>query len=217
MEWNEERYAATSELCALASLAFAFPTEQLAETVASGEFEESWDEAFAALTGRAAACSHAGARAADEYDLEKKAGATTFEQMRREYSRLYDLQGSGVLIWPYESCFLFRERGGKGMPGLFRTPSEMAVEDSMRRAGVQPVDRRTEPADSVAKELAFLSLLFGRGETGLGDARAFLDEHVLQWIPAFMEQTAKKTRLEAYRLLAEDCLALMSVLSPVLA
>lgn len=201
MDMDNDRLSAAADLCALASMAFSVPTEELARAVSSGAFQADWGDAYAAFSGE-------GSKAALE-----NVGPTTFEQMRREHSRLYDLQGEGVLIWPYESCFLYRERGGEGMPGLFRTPAQMAVEESMRQAGVQPVDARTEPADSIVKEFAFTSLLLGRGEAGLDDACAFINDHLLQWAPGFMEQTLRETRLEAYRMLASSGLRLLAALS----
>ena len=91
----------------------------------------------------------------------------------------------------------------------------------MAEAGVRPAHARTEPVDSVFLELDFLAHLYARwGETlrlesegepapdGSSEEWAsciasFASDHALKWLPSFMRQVRERSRLAAYRELAD--------------
>lgn len=210
-----------ADTCELLNCAFAFPSEALAEGIANG-----------AVLADATAClrdAGVGAERAEEATagLRPWAGfdaAELYTGMRRVYSLLYLKPGSGTPIFPYESAFIHVQRGLSGAPALFRTPITLDVERQMHEAGVAAKDERTEPCDSVHEEFEFLSYLFARKADALQRdepeqarewaerAQRFAGEHVLAWVPAFMERTRELAPESPYAALAAVALALLEVL-----
>lgn len=209
-----------ADLFELMAAAFAFPTEELSDALRSGAFMSDWRASWRDATGEdwpglAEGSPYPDASAFDDAD---------WEPMRREYSRLYLLPGNRVPVWPYENCFLYREKGRPGTPGLFRSPTCIDVENQMKAAGVITVDARSVPADSIDKELAFESYLFGKSAEALSsllesdaatadadaadadvwESRAFVfgNTHLANWVHRFAEQTNGLSRLQTYRTLA---------------
>jgi len=100
------------------------------------------------------------------------------------------------------------------MPSLFFTAIALDVEQQMRDAGVIPRDARTEPVDSIFNEFEFMVFLCTQLAIGLqaGDKeqsllwrskiQKFGEDHVISWIPRFLEKVSKETRVEQYRALA---------------
>lgn len=194
-------------LCA----AFSFPTAELARALVDGRLE-----------GDALSClSDAGANADDLQsvgralrsvaaswcgtDADVAGGASAAEkEMRGRYTMLFLAPGANVPVFPYESAFLSVFEGRSKVPTLFLSPVTLDVESQMRKAGVVPCDVRSEPADSVWNELAFLSYLYGVGAKrfaeGEGDGRpsdelaTFLSEHGRKWLPAFMKAVIAESR-----------------------
>ena len=209
MEKRLHHLVGMADLSELLEVAFSLPTPELAEGFASEAFQSDWAAAWFDAAG-------------EEWIWPEGAdfGECGFEPLRSEYSRLYLIPGNRVPVWPYENCFIYRAKGRDGVPGLFRSPTLIDVEDRMREAGVLPVDYRTEPADTMFKEFMFLAYLFGKAAEGCEAAlRAGYEEapeadaweeraadfaraHALAWLPAFMDETAELTRSETYRTLA---------------
>jgi TorA maturation chaperone TorD len=199
-----------ADLCELLASAFSFPSPELSDAFSDGNFLADWSASWTDAT-------HV------EFNYESKSFPgfkdVKCDALRKEYSRLYLLPGNQVPVWPYENCFVFRAKGRQGTPSLFRSPTLIDVESRMRDAGVLPADVRTEPADTMFKEFAFLSYLYGKAaeahDTALrqggnaSDVEAwhqraidFAQAHALAWLPGFMDQTALLTRLDTYRSLA---------------
>lgn len=94
-------------------------------------------------------------------------------------------------------------RGARAPPSLFRSPTTLAVAAAMAEVGFQTVDA-SEPSDSVAGELSFLSALLGSAAVALqaqdeataramvDRARRFWDEHAARWLPSFMGQAQRE-------------------------
>lgn len=72
-----------------------------------------------------------------------------------------------------------------------------AVESSYAAAGWSPPDSYGEENDFIAVELAFLRDLISRQRRGheevFGFERVFLDEHLMQWVDAFVTDLREKT------------------------
>ncbi|WP_153161356.1 molecular chaperone [Zoogloea sp. 1C4] len=75
-----------------------------------------------------------------------------------------------------------------------------AVRERYRAHGLMAVDWRRTADDHVSNELAFLSYLLSRGE-GL-EARHFIEEHLLQWLPDFAERVTARASTRFYAALA---------------
>lgn len=91
--------------------------------------------------------------------------------------------------------------------GLGRRRTGFAVGDAVAKA----LADSTEPADSVAIELEFMAHLIEEGYAALKDGnaetlcasvaeqRAFLNEHMLNWMPEFCEDVQKRAKTGFYR------------------
>ena len=103
------------------------------------------------------------------------------ERLEREYTSLF--VGPRPPVLPHETYYRDdTDFIGKGLAN---------VEASYSAAGWKPPEEYPEENDFIAVELAFLRHLIGvqaegREET-FGYERVFLDEHVTQWVDAFLE------------------------------
>lgn len=100
------------------------------------------------------------------------------------------LESLSLDVFPYEAVFVDPE-------GLLEGPSTAAVVASYRNAGFSP-DTRSLAPDHVGLELAFLAHLSAAEADALRDgenavvttvrshARAFLEAHLLRWLPALV-------------------------------
>jgi TorA maturation chaperone TorD len=128
------------------------------------------------------------------------------ERLAREYTRL--LRGLGERFGPpppYESM----HRGGRLMDG---TTSVVAAR--MKATGFADVAPEAGPPDHIGTELRFMALLcFGEAEAWAADdaaaaaARrreqaAFLDKHLLAWVPAYCGLLGGSTTEPFYRTVA---------------
>lgn len=75
-----------------------------------------------------------------------------------------------------------------------------AVRERYRAHGLMAANWRRTADDHVSNELAFLSYLLSRGE-GL-EARHFIEEHLLQWLPDFAERVTARASTRFYAALA---------------
>lgn len=220
MDEKLRRAIGLADVCELMAAAWAFPTAELAAALADGAFA---DDAAAALEdagavgGEAAEAVSAlrglsrsgyGGAVEDSRVVEcvedPESANELFSALRKGYSLLFLAPGSQVPVFPYESAFRHCALGASGVPALFRSPVTLDVERQMRAAGVTPADARTEPADSVWNEFAFLSYGWGKVAEALeaGDADAeqkwrdvttgFWRDHGALWLPAFMEKTIEE-------------------------
>lgn len=198
----------------LLSFAFAFPTESLAQALVEGSFQADLNDCLAELG------------ISEQFSLEDSANAQElFESMRQEYSRLYLSPGKLVVIYPYESAFIFKKNNIDGFPTLINSPTTIAVEKAMAQAGALPQTARTEPVDSVWGECEFMrflltqALAYNLNEASLENsqdsndwlvaAQAFFSEHMVQWLPDFMSMTAEHSRSAFYRNLAQAAEAVL--------
>ena len=206
------RVVGLADLCELLAITFAFPADDgLAAALASGTY----------LSDATGCLADAGYPASQVQDTCRK--LKTFvgrdvtelaQDLRRGHSLLFLSPGSQGPVWPYEGAFRFAATGTAEAPSLFRSPVTLQVEKAMGEAGLLPATARTEPVDSIWGELGFLSQLYGHqaqaaaqalalaqgsanNESASWAARAaaFTRQHVVPWMPDFMERT--RCRAEA--------------------
>lgn len=214
-EVEARRLAGAADVCELLSVAFRFPEEDaLAAALSDGRFAADAQGALsdAGATAEVLTTSDkllASFRSLNAEELQS--------DLRRGYSLLFLAPGAKVPVWPYEAPFRYRAKGRPGAPSLFRSPVTLEVAASMDEVGFKSIDA-TEPPDSVADELAFLSALLTTAAAALqagdetaarswlGKARRFWDDHPGQWLSAFMEQVQREAPLRKgashYNLLA---------------
>lgn len=204
----------------LLSRLFAYPDEYVVNGLVDGAVAEdaraclidAGADADEAQVVADALCAWSGAAAADLLSV-----------MRIAYSQMYLAPGGHTPVQPYESAFLHMERGLPGVPSLFRTPVTMDVERCMHEAGVVAKDVRKEPCDSMFEEFEFLSYLYAKladvlnsddataAVTWTERLSAFEDEHVIVWLPAFMQRTQELAEGSPYAAIAALGLAAMTV------
>ena len=181
----------------LLSIAFSFPTIELAEALCAGTFQSDLDNCLNELG------------ISKKVNLkEAKEPQVLLQDLRKEYSRLYLQPGKFILIYPYESAFLYKLRGKEGFPSLIANPTTIDVERFMKTANALPENARTEPADSIFTELRFLSYLYTQvlsitlsdlddkeklALQWLTQANSFFQKHINNWVPAFLSATEKST------------------------
>lgn len=194
-----------ADACELLARVFSFPDRDLTRALLAGTCQS---DAQACLIDMGSDITWLGGSAVLEKCCSEDEDEL-FERLRRDHTVLYLLPGRAAAIWPYEAPFRYKAAGREGLPALFRSPYQLDVENHMRKAGVFPKTGRTEPADSIWNEFAFLSYLYGRtaasvraadydgGREWLGKIVDFWQEHGSLWLIAFMEQTKKQAeRLE---------------------
>ena len=108
------------------------------------------------------------------------------EELEREYTDLF--VGPRPPVLPHETYY--REDTDFLGEGLAE------VEASYGAAGWNPPEEYPEEADFLAVELAFLRSLVERQRTGheeaFGFERVFLDEHLREWVDAFVEDVREE-------------------------
>lgn len=229
MDEKLRRAIGLADMYELMAVAWAFPTVELAVSLADGTFAND----ASAVLGDVGAV---GAEIDDIVSVLRELGGRggdiegigeRYSAMRKEYSLLFLAPGACVSVFPYESAFRHRAMGASGAPALFRSPVTLDVENQMREAGVTPVDARTEPVDSVWNECTFLSYLLGKRAEAIeardADAEArwcdaamrFWGDHGALWLPAFMEQVRREAAKLAEEAQARPYIALAAFGSAV--
>lgn len=94
---------------------------------------------------------------------------------------------------PCESVWLDDEK-------LMMQGPSFAVRDRYRAHGLMAANWRHMADDHVSNELAFLAYLLSRGEEQ--EACRFIEEHLLQWLPAFAERVTARASTRFYAALA---------------
>lgn len=219
-----QQIAGTADGFALMAAAFTYPDPVLIEGIVDG-----------ALLDDLTACLHEMDIEFDGSSLEEIrqfASAQTPEEslelMRTEYTRLFYGLGTLRIIAPHESVFRkLQVNPDTSRLTAFLTKSTHDVEAYMSTYNVLPDNARREPVDFFVTELDFMSHLYTgylaakcNGEDSQpwkNDIDAFLDKHVLNWMPSLMEQVQEKSTLAVYCALAKlsglilqhakDCLA----------
>ena len=122
--------------------------------------------------------------------------------MNQEYTRLFRF-GKEVPCPPYESVYRVEDR-------ILMSHYAVDVEDRMRSFGVEVSKNFKEPPEHISVELEFLKYLYMIGENeALEEAKSFLEDHLIQWVPQFCDCVIKNSRIPFYR---EVCVLLKEFL-----
>lgn len=192
----------------LSALSFRYPTDELAEAVASGEWADAVREVAEAL----------GLELSDGLGTDSEV-VQDLKALRIEATRLF-VGSPQPSVSPYEGVRRAQEEGVQAL--LFVNPHSMAVERFMKSCGLTRPEGTNEPLDHIATECELLEHLALRtlgfvvddespfpadsdlpGGSPQAAYETFLAEHVRAWAPGFAVAVAAETRLPFYRDAAE--------------
>ncbi len=192
------------------SLAFSQPTRALAEMLVQGSLVPllaalhedlglKEPEAVSFLSGQA-----------DELRQQQTADQL-LSALKQEYARLF-ITGPRVPAPPYESVYRLDVKGGER--GLLMGPAAVDVLGEFQEAGLEITPGSGDLPDHIAVELEFMYYLSSR-EVEAWQAqerdnallwqsrqRAFVQEHMARWVPAFSAAVIRSTQVDFYRALA---------------
>lgn len=134
-------------------------------------------------------------------DALDRAGTAAADRLAVEHTRLFAglAEGAGPTP-PFESAWWQDETG----------EIEAVVADAYTEAGFADIDLQAGPQDHLAVELKFMALLAHReaeawqledpvaAEARIHQQQAFLDRHILQWVPRWIDQVAQNTQEPVY-------------------
>jgi TorA maturation chaperone TorD len=131
---------------------------------------------------------------------------TSVETLKRDFLRLY--VGPGPMrAPPWESVYRNQEH-------LLFDKHTLQVRETYARHGMEFVNKNELPEDSIAIELEFMNLLTQRllktiemedskaEQTLLEEQQRFLRQHMLVWVPRFVDLSQKHAETVFYRALA---------------
>ena len=206
---SSEAWALRAAACELLALSFRYPTVELADAVASGEWADAAEEIAQALDLDLPESFEADARA----NVGEDPGAL-LHALRAEATRLF-VGAPEPAVSPYEGVWRAKDDGVQAL--LFVNPHSMAVERFCRSCGLGRPEGTNEPLDHVATELELMQHLCMRagGMVELADEapadealpggspaaahEQFLAEHALAWLPRFADVTVAESRHPFYR------------------
>lgn len=130
---------------------------------------------------------------------ENGTGSDTEEALAADYARIFLAAGrsDGEAAFPYESVYADRKR-------LVKQEAWSDVRRIYREAGVGLSDAPADCLeDHISCELEFMACLCGGQEEAAQEQQAFLENHLLNWIPAFTEDVLKYAETDFYRAAAK--------------
>ncbi len=149
--------------------------------------------------------------------LSKGVNKALVERLAVEHTRLFcGLSRDTGPLPPYESLYRSDSMMGK---------VTLAVMDTYRQAGYGTIEEDAGPQDHIAAELRFMAILFYNETVALyeGDQLTaatqrqqqnyFLNEHLLQWVPAYCKRIKTETTESFYTgvaMMTEDALELLA-------
>lgn len=178
--------AAAADLLTLASLHHAEADNALISSLTAKAFPESLGLRLFKQDGR------------DAMDFMRKAVAEfepPLDQARRDelavdYAAIYlnhDYSAS-----PFESVWLDEDK-------LVMQAPMFQVREIYKKHGLGVADWRIRSEDHLVVELQFLAwLMLDTRETNLGEAAAFMDEHLMRWLPAFAGRVTRRCATPFY-------------------
>lgn len=194
----------------LAAFSFRYPTSELVEAVASGEWLAAAREIAEAL-GIALPEGFGEGMSGVENPLADASVDSFFHELRAEATRLF-VGPSEPACSPYEGVWRAKAEGVK--PLLFVSTHAMEVERFVKLCGFTRPEGTNDPFDHVATECELLEALALRAVQGAGDAdesgsgngasasglyAQFLNEHMRAWVNDFCTALSKETREPFYR------------------
>ncbi len=139
-------------------------------------------------------------------DLFQKPEGSVLEEMSVEYARLF--LGPGKHISPHESVHLPEEEGGTGQ--LWGKPA-VKVKIFIEASGLEYKSEYSGLPDHISVELEFMQHLTLReaqaweeeeakgSEFYLKIEKAFIEEHLIHWIPIFCEKVMEEAEMPFYK------------------
>lgn len=198
---NKNWWQVLATLYELLAFSFAYPTKDLAEVLASGEWEEAAQELVTILN-----LAPAEETPFSELSEYKGLGAEqALHRLRVEHTRLF-IGAPTSLISPYEGVWRAADEGVDAL--LFVNPHSTEVERTMNSLGVGRPEGTNEPLDHISTEFELLQYL-AMIEAGLTEPTSgveapeegwssahdtFLKEHVLAWVPRFADKVIVETK-----------------------
>lgn len=134
------------------------------------------------------------------------------EDLAVEYARLF--LGPGRHISPHESVQCGQPPGAGTGRGLLWGEATVKVKEFMERLGFGLDEGSRVIPDHLGVELELMARLAGREEEAwrrgdksaalecLREEKAFLEEHILRWVPGFCQEVEGEAREEFYRQVA---------------
>lgn len=205
---SEEMWAVRAAACELLALSFRYPTSELADAVASGEWAEAAEEIAAAL-----GVDLPEGFAADARDAAGADASELLHALRAEATHLF-VGAPEPTCSPYEGVWRAADDGVQAL--LFVNPHSMEVERFCKSCGLGRPEGTNEPLDHAATEVELLQYLASLaagiallGEDGpaacdfpAGSPAAaygeFLRKHALAWMPRFAASVAGESRMPFY-------------------
>ena len=126
-----------------------------------------------------------------EEDAPGALPASSADELAADYAAIYlthHIQAS-----PYESVWLDEDH-------LLLQGPTFAVREAYREHGLGAPDWRMLPDDHLTHQLSFVAALLDKG--ALDEARDFMAQHLMRWLPRFAERVAQRAGTPIYAALA---------------
>jgi len=117
----------------------------------------------------------------------------SLQDMQVEYVRLFINAADGIFAPPYASIYV-------NGAGILRQQGYDEALSYYSEAGVEPVADNESP-DHIAHELGFVGLLLDKEQDDILDR--FLEKHLLQWYPAFLQRLQDASPRPFYSVLGQ--------------
>lgn len=195
-------WAVRASACELLAFSLRYPTEELSEVVASGEWQDAAEEIAQAL----------GVNLSD--DWAEGAAQTDYHDMRAEATRLF-VGSPTPECSPHEGYWRAQDDGVQ--PLMFVNPHTMEVERFCHACGLGNPEGVNEPLDALSTEMELLeylaSLAAGMieavptapsvdelpGGSAAASYEQFMAEHVMSFAPRFAEWLKTNAHTAYYR------------------
>ncbi|MCJ7567034.1 MAG: molecular chaperone TorD family protein [Anaerolineales bacterium] len=133
----------------------------------------------------------------------EKAGENTLTELAVDYAKIFLGVQSQLGIYPYESVYTSKEK-------LIMQEARDQVVQLYRQEGLDRAADYREPEDHIALELEFMAYLSQKTIDALQDGegeevvrflekqKLFLEEHLMNWVPAFCEDMEQIAQTDFY-------------------
>lgn len=203
---EQELWELRAASCELLAFSLRYPTEELADTIANGEWESAAREIWGCLGIELGA------------DWAQGVEESDFHELRAEATRLF-VGSPTPACSPYEGYWRAKEDGVE--PLLFVNRYSMEVERFCHKCGLSNPDGTNDPLDAISTEMELLQYLaslaagiaspvetspaFDELPGGSPQAayRAFIVEHASAFAPKLAEELSIQTTSPYFRAVSE--------------
>jgi len=113
------------------------------------------------------------------------------DELAADFAAIYLTHG--IQASPFESVWIDEDH-------LMMQGPTFAVRDAYRRHGLTAPDWRMLADDHLTHQLSFVAVLLDKG--ALDEARAFMAQHLMSWLPRFAQRVAERAGTAVYGALA---------------